>query len=183
MNTRFLNLNSIKKMKNIILIVFALFLSSTLFSQTKIDNDNYKFRLEFSKGWKSGNKVETDKKDVINYSFSKNDNKITSSITAFKFPSNRNLDDFVYTLEKDFNLNIPEKVNGFTGITGDVYEGKFADYKDNDNIERIYYYTTTKDSSGDYFCYMIRFITDVKYNKNDFINEVSVIANSFKVLL
>ncbi len=169
-------------MKNLIFLFSILFLTSVLSAQVKIDNDNYKFRIEFSKGWKSVSKVETDKKDVINYSFSKND-KFTAAIIAFKFPAQRNLDDFVYTLEKDFNLNIPEKISSFISVSGDVYEGKFADYKDNDNIEKIFYYTTTKDSSGEYFCYMVRFIADVKYKKTDFDTEVTTIINTFKVIL
>ena len=61
--------------------------------------------------------------------------------------------------------------------------GKSADYKDNDNIEKIYYFTTTKDSSGDYFCFMLRFIADVKYKKTDFDSEVTNIVNTFKVIL
>ncbi|MFZ4592587.1 MAG: hypothetical protein ACOYN6_16420 [Ignavibacteria bacterium] len=169
-------------MKKLILLVFVLFLASTLSAQVKIDNDSYKFRIEFSKGWKSNSKVETDKKDVINYSFSKN-NKFTAAIIAFKFPAQRNLDDFVYTLEKDFNLNIPEKTSSFTVVKGDVYEGKYADYKDNDNIEKIFFYTTTKDSAGEYFCYMVRFIADAKYNVNDFNSDITIITNTFKILL
>ncbi|MCX6158277.1 MAG: hypothetical protein WCK13_13335 [Ignavibacteriota bacterium] len=169
-------------MKNLILLLSILFLTSFLSAQVKIDNDTYKFRVEFTKGWKTVSKVETDKKDVINYSLSRND-KFTAAIIAFKFPAVRNIDDFVYTLEKDFNLNIPEKTNSFNAITGDVYVGKSADYKDNDNIEKIYYFTTTKDSSGDYFCFMLRFIADVKYKKTDFDSEVTNIVNTFKVIL
>jgi hypothetical protein len=168
-------------MKNILLAVLVLFLSSSLFAQVKIDNDNYKFRIEYSKGWKAGNKIETDKKDVINYSFSKNDNKMTSSIIAFKFSAPTNLDDFIYKLEKDFNLNIPERIGGYTTLSTDVYDGKSADYKDKDSYEKIYYYSTTKDSSGDYFCYMIRFIGDSKLKLNDFNTEVTNIANTFKI--
>jgi hypothetical protein len=172
-------------MKNILLLVFVLFLSSTLFSQINIDNDNYKFHIEFNKNWKAGNKVETDKKDVINYSFSKVTKKdtMTSAIIAFKFTAPTNIDDFIYKLEKDFNLNIPEKTNGYKNISGDVYEGKSADYKDTETIEKIYYYTTTKDIAGEYFCYMIRFIADSKYKLVDFNTEVTNIANTFKVKL
>lgn len=161
--------------------MLVLFLSSTLFAQVKIDNDNYKFRIEYSKGWKAGNKIETDKKDVINYSFSKNDNKMTSSIIAFKFSVTTNLDDFIYKLEKDFNLNIPERIGGYTSINNDLYGGKSADYKDKDSYEKIFYYTTTKDSYGDYFCYMIRFIGDSKLKPDDFNYEVTSIANTFKI--
>lgn len=169
-------------MNKLIFLLSILLLTSVLSAQVKIDNDNYKFRVEFTKGWKSISKIETDKKDVINYSFSKN-NKFTAAIIAFRFPAQRNLDDFVYTLEKDFNLNIPEKISSFTVVSGEIYESKYADYKDNDNIEKIYYYTTTKDSSGEYFCYMVRFIADLKYPKADFDSEVSGIVNTFKVIL
>lgn len=169
-------------MKNLILLLSVLFIASTLSAQIKIDNDSYKFRIEFGKGWKSSGKTETDKKDVINYSLTKND-KFTASVIAFKLNVPGKLDDFVYTLEKDFNLNIPEKTSGFNPITGDVYEGKFADYKDNENIEKIYYYVTTKDSSGEYYCYMVRFIADVKYKKTDFDSDINSIIGTFKVIL
>lgn len=170
-------------MKNILLAVFILFMSTALFSQVKVDNDNYKFQIDYSKGWKAGNKIETDKKDVVNYSFSKSDNKMTSAIIAFKFTAPTNIDDFIYKLEKDFNLNIPEKTNGYKNLNGDVYEGKSADYKDNESIEKIYYYSTTKDNSGEYYCYMIRFIGDTKLNQSDFITEVTNIADTFKIKL
>lgn len=156
-------------------------MSSALFAQVKIDNDNYKFHIEYSKGWKAGSKIETDKKDVINYSFSKTDNKMTSSIIAFKFTVTTNLDDFIYKLEKDFNLNIPEKIGGYTTLNTDVYDGKSAEYRDKDSYEKIFYYSTTKDSSGNYFCYMIRFIGDPKLKLDDFNYEVTSIANTFKI--
>ena len=170
-------------MKTILLFVFVLFINTTLFSQINIDNDNYKFHIEYNKNWKSGNKIETDKKDVINYSFSKVSKKdtMTSAFIAFKLNAQTNIDDFIYKLEKDFNLNIPEKTNGYKNINGDVYEGKSADYKDNETIEKIYYYSTTKDISGNYFCYMVRFIANTKYNQNDFNTEATNIANTFKI--
>ena len=84
-------------------------------------------------------------------------------------------------LKKILILNIPEKTSDYNIIKGDVYEGKSAEYKDKETIEKIYYYTTTKDSSGEYFCYMIRFIADFKLNQNDFNNEVSIIIGDFKI--
>ncbi len=166
-------------MKNIFFIILIFLFATNLFSQNKIDNSNYKFHIEFNKNWKAGNVVETNKKDVITYSFNKN--KIAATIIAFKFVSQRNLDDFIYTLEKDFNLNIPERTSDYSSLKGDVFEGKSAEYKDKETIEKIYYYTTTTDSSGEYFCYMIRFIGDFKLTQNDFNNEVSIIIGDFKI--
>lgn len=169
-------------MKNIVFLIIVLLMSSALFSQIKVENTTYKFQIDYSKGWKAGNKVETDKKDVINYSFTKSD-KMTSSIIAFRFTVQTNIDDLIYKLEKDFSLNIPEKTNGYKNLSGEVYEGKSAEYKDNETIEKIYFYTTTKDSAGEYYCYMIRFIADSKYNKTNFDTEVTNIAGTFKINL
>jgi hypothetical protein len=170
-------------MKNLIVTILIIFISMPLFAQNgkTISDNNYKFSITLTKNWTTRNSVETNKKDVITYSFDKNDGKITLSLIAFKFVTARNLDDFIYTLEKDFNLNIPEKTGGYTEINGDKYSGKSAEYKDSDSYEKIYYYATTEQNSGDYFCYMVRFIVDTKANMNDAKTDISTIADSFKI--
>ncbi|MCE1164588.1 MAG: hypothetical protein LWX07_04200 [Bacteroidetes bacterium] len=170
--------------KLLILLIMFISVTAVLAQNGKTVNDkNYKFSITLGDKWATRNTVETNKKDVITYSFDRSDGKLTLSLIAFKFAEARNLDDFVYTLEKDFNLNIPEKVGGYTDISGDNFKGKWADYRDNDSHERIYYYATTQDSSGDYFCYMLRFIADAKTNVNDIKAEVVSIADSFKIKL
>ncbi|MDD5362813.1 MAG: hypothetical protein PHN88_11815 [Ignavibacteria bacterium] len=170
-------------MKNFIITVLILFISTTIFAQSgKTTSDkNYNFSITVTKNWTMRNTVETNKKDVITYSFDKNDGKVTLSLIAFKFANARNLDDFIYTLEKDFNLNIPEKTGGYTELNGDKYTGKSGEYKDNDSYEKIYYYSTATDISGEYFCYMVRFIVDAKANLNDAKSDINTIADSFKI--
>ena len=172
-------------MKKILIILFAIFFVSSLQAQNgkTIEDSHYKFSITFANKWTSRNTVETNKKDVITYSFDKDNGKLTLSLIAFKFTEARNLDDFIYTLEKDFNLNIPEKISGYTDIKGEGFSGKYADYKDAESHERIYYYATSKDSSGEYFCYMLRFIADIKSNLGEAEKEASSIADSFKIKL
>lgn len=170
-------------MKNLLLLILSIFITNIISAQIKIDNENYKFHIEYSKDWVKGNTVETNKKDVITYSFSKINKKdtITSSIIAFKLPIKTDIDDFIYKLEKDLNLNIPERSGEYTILNEESFNGKSAKYKDTETSEIIYYYSTNKDDSGEYYCYMIRFITNLKYNINDFNFEVSNIINSFKI--
>ncbi len=170
-------------MKKLLILFVILFSAAAMMAQNgkTVTDNHYKFSINIPAKWTARSTVETNKKDVITYSFDRNDGKLTLSLIAFKFVEARNLDDFIYTLEKDFNLNIPEKVGGYTETNGENYKGKWADYKDNDSHERIYYYATTADSGGEYFCYMLRFIADAKTNVNDVKTEVVTIADSFKI--
>lgn len=172
-------------MKKLLILLVILFSVTSLMAQNgkTVTDTHYKFTITLPSKWTARNTVETNKKDVITYSFDRNDGKLILSLIAFKFTDARNLDDFIYTLEKDFNLNIPEKIGGYTEISGDNFKGKWADYKDSDSHERIYYYATTADSGGEYYCYMLRFIADTKTNVNDVKTEVVSIADSFKIKL
>lgn len=170
-------------MKNIIVLILSLFIANAVFAQIKIENENYKFQIDYSKDWVEGNKVETNNKDVVTYSLSRINKKdiITSSIIAFKLPVKTEIDDFVYKLEKDFVLNIPGIKGDYKILNGNSYNGKSAVYSDNETYEIIYYFTANKDVSGDYYCYMFRFISNLKYNQNDLNFEVTNIMNSFKI--
>lgn len=168
-------------MKYILILIAVLFVTP-VYSQIKVDNNSYKFHISFDNKWKEVSKVETDKKDVITYSFSKN-SKVAATIIAFKFVSPQKIDDLIYTLEKDFNLNIPERIGDYVKSDNESYESKSADYKDKDTYEKIYYYTTIKDNNGEFYSYMIRFIADNSYKHSDFEYDVSSIINSFKINL
>lgn len=164
----------------IILITIAFLFASNVFSQINVNNESYKFQISFDNKWSESSKVETDKKDVITYSFSKN-TKVAATIISFKFSTQQKIDDLIYTLEKDFNLNIPERAGNYSSNNSDVYESKSAEYKDKDTYEKIFYYTTIKDSNGEYFCYMVRFIADKTYKHSDFDFDVSFVMNTFKI--
>lgn len=169
-------------MKYFLILIAVLFITPALFSQVNVNNSSYKFQISFDNKWKEGSKVETDKKDVITYSYSKN-SKVAVTIIAFKFPSSQKIDDLIYTLEKDFNLNIPERLGDYVKSNSDTYESKSAEYKDKDTYEKIFYYSTTKDSNGEYYSYMVRFIAEKSYKKVDFDFDVSSIMNTFKINL
>ncbi len=170
-------------MKHLLTVIAILLFSTAIFAQVNIDNTGYKFSVNFGSGWKTGGTVETDKKDVITYSLNKN-NSIASTIIAFSFPSQKKLDDIIYTLEKDFNLNIPQRSGDYTTYSDESYESKSAEYKDKDTYEKIYFYSTLKpDGSGKYYSYMIRFIADNNYKRSDFDFQVSSIIGTFKINL
>jgi hypothetical protein len=169
-------------MKTILILILFIF-TTGLFAQSDlpVKDENYKFEITFPSGWKNRRMEETDKKDVINYSFERKDGKMAVSIIAFKIEKQKSLDDIIYTLEKDFSLSIPEKTSGYTDISGDNYTGKFAEYRDNDNYEQIYYLTTTINSGGMFYSYMVRFICDSKQNITDFKNELDRIYRTYKI--
>jgi len=169
-------------MKNIILIIFFVFVSN-LFAQSDlhVKDGNYKFEITFPSGWKNIRTEETDKKDVINYSFNSKDNKMAVSIIAFKIDVQKSIDDIIYTLEKDFSLSIPEKISGYTDISGEKFAGKSAEYKDNENHEIIYYITTKSESGGTYYSYMVRFICDSKLNFDAMKYDINKIYETFKI--
>lgn len=170
-------------MKLLLTYIFVLFFSANIFAQVDLDNSNYKFSVKFGSGWSNGNVVETDKKDVITYSLSKN-NSVASTIIAFSFTSPKKLDDIIYTLEKDFNLNIPQRSGDYSSNSGEGYESKSADYKDKDTYEKIYFYSTIKpDSNGKFYSYMVRFIADNTYKRSDFDAQVMTIMNTFSINL
>jgi len=169
-------------MKNLILIILLIFTSElSAQSDLYVKDDSYKFEIKFPSGWKNRRTEETDKKDVINYSFDRKDNKIAVSIIAFKIEKSKSIDDIIYTLEKDFSLSIPEKIGGYSEISGEKFTGKSAEYKDNASNEQIYYFTTKTDSGGMYFSYMIRFICDSKYKYEDLKYDINSIYETFKI--
>lgn len=170
-------------MKHLLTYIFVFLFCANIFAQADLDNSNYKFSIKYGSGWTSGNTVETDKKDVITYSLSKN-SSIASTIIAFSFTSPKKLDDIIYTLEKDFNLNIPQRTGDYSASSDANYEGKSAEYKDKDTYEKIYFYSTIKpDSNGKFYSYMVRFIADNTFKRSDFDAQVITIMNTFKINL
>jgi hypothetical protein len=169
-------------MKNLIIIIFLVF-TSGLFAQSDlhVKDDSYKFEITFPSGWKNRRTEETDKKDVINYSFDRKDNKIAVSIIAFKIEMPKSIDDIIYTLEKDFSLSIPEKIGGYSDVSGEKFTGKSAEYRDSESNEQIYYFTTKSSSDGMYFSYMVRFICDAKFKYEDLKYDINKIYETFKI--
>ncbi|MBM4159125.1 MAG: hypothetical protein FJ216_10175, partial [Ignavibacteria bacterium] len=114
------------------LIIILLF-SGFIYSQddvSVINDDEYKFTIAFPAGWKKLETKVIPEKGVINYSLQKNNNDNGLMILAFKLTEVKDIDDFIYVLEKDASLNLPQRSSEFKDIEYDDYDGKSALYKD-----------------------------------------------------
>lgn len=142
--------------------MFILVLAVSAYAQKKLEikDDNYKFSLILPDGWQKSKVEETNKKDVIYYTFDhKKDSTSQILILAFKLETVKDLDNFIYVLEKDASLNIPPKSGDYTSFDKGNYDGKFALYKDLQFTELVYYYRTKNAESTDNHAYMLRFIS------------------------
>jgi hypothetical protein len=160
--------------------ISILFITSLTYGQSGIDiNDvNYKFKLTLSSDWKERQLEETPKKDAISYSFDKNDGKIAIMLLAFKVNEVKNLNDFIYTLEKDLTLNIPKKDGDYTDFDSGNFDGRSAKYKDSEFTEIIYYYRS-KLIDAENYTYLLRFITPTSNFNSGVEEEIKKIAGNF----
>ena len=98
------------------LVIFS-FLTPVLLTQSgngKLINDaSFRFSFTIPFDWDMKDLKQTADKDGISYSFEKKDKKLTLMVLAFKLSSVKNIDDFIYNLEKDISLNIPPKSGDF----------------------------------------------------------------------
>jgi hypothetical protein len=162
---------------------FALFFtaSGTLYSDDRVINDfTYRFTITLPSEWDSKDLKETTDKDGISYSFEKKDKKMTLMILAFKLTSVKNLDDFIYNLEKDISLNIPTKSGDYNEKDFGTYDMKSGVYKDNNFYEQIYYYRSKLPDAPNNYVYMVRFITTPIEANSDTEAKISSIVESFK---
>lgn len=169
-------------MRNIFILLIILITQLT-FAQKKLDitDDNYKFSISLPDGWLKPKVEETNKKDVISYSFDhKKDSTVQILILAFKIESVKDLDNFIYVLEKDATLNIPPKNGDYTPFDKGDYDGKMAFYKDLQFSELIYYYRTKRTETKENYAYMLRFISTSYNPKVE--KQFKDIADDFKVL-
>jgi hypothetical protein len=124
-------------------------------------------------------KIETQEKDGISYSFNRDDKKCAIMLLAFKLTAVKNLDDFVYNMEKDANLNIPKKTTDYSSSDAGAFDYKSAVYQDAQYTENIYYFRTKLPDAPNNFVYMLRFITTTNYISDDLDKQIKKIADSF----
>ncbi|HMQ80174.1 MAG TPA: hypothetical protein PKE39_07355 [Ignavibacteria bacterium] len=147
------------------LLILLFIFSAKGFSQTEekiVDDFIYKFTFKMPAGWEMKDMKETTDKDAISYSFESPDKKMTIMLLAFKLNSVKNIDDFIYNLEKDISLNIPSKSGDYSEQDFGKYDMKNAHYKDNKFDEMIYYFRTKLPDAPNNYVYMLRFITEAK---------------------
>ncbi|HMS65447.1 MAG TPA: hypothetical protein PKD83_09370 [Ignavibacteria bacterium] len=168
----------------VITFISILFYSFSLSAQSDIEiNDvNYKFKFSLPSGWNQKNAEETPKNDAISYSFDRKDGKMGIMLLAFKVSEVKNLNDFVYTLEKDLTLNIPKIDGDYTDFDSGNYDGKTARYKDTEFTEVIYFYRT-KIIDGANYTYLLRFIMPSTFYNSTIESEIKGIAEKFALVL
>jgi hypothetical protein len=164
--------------------ISILFISSIVLGQSgvNINDANFKFKFSLPSYWKERQVEETAKKDAISYSFDKSDGKVAIMLLAFKVNEVKNLNDFIYTLEKDLTLNIPKREGEYSNFDQGNYDGKNAKYKDSEFTEVIYYYRS-KIIDGENFTYLLRFITLSSNYTPAVENEIKKIAGNFSPVL
>ncbi|MFZ1322602.1 MAG: hypothetical protein WAT71_13680 [Ignavibacteria bacterium] len=168
-------------MKTLSILALIIFIfSGNVFSQDKININNvdYKFKFNLPEGWTERKVEETNKNDAISYTFDRDDGKIAIMLLAFKVNEVKNLDDFVYTLEKDLTLNIPKKDGSYNDFDSGNYDGKSCIYKDSEFTEILYYYRT-KIAEGNNYTYLLRFIVPSSRYHSEIDAEIRKLAEKF----
>ncbi len=168
-----------------LLLFTALFMSgsSVLRAQSDdgklIDDVNFRFSFRLPADWEMKDLKQTTDKDGISYSFEKKDKKMAMMILAFKLSSVKNIDDFIYNLEKDISLNIPPKSGDYSEADSVNYDMKSAVYKDNKFYESIYYFRTKLPDAPNNYVYMVRFIMNSTDANSDTETQIKKIATTF----
>jgi len=144
-----------------------------------ITDNNFKFTFKLPEEWDSKDIKETKDKDGISYSFERKDKKMTIMLLAFKLSSVKNIDDFIYNMEKDISLNIPPKYGDYSEQDFGKYDMKSATYKDDRFEESIYYFRTKLPDASNNFVYMLRFITEAKDYNSSAESLIKLIASGF----
>lgn len=177
-------------MKYILLILTALIITSSAFSGDKhsayirsndkeITDESFKFTFVLPDEWQKNDMKLTSDNDAISYSFERKDKKCAIMLLAFKLTTVKNLEDFIYTMEKDISLNIPQREGDYSGTDSGTFDGKSAVYKDAQYKEFIYYYRTKLPDAPYNYVYMMRFITTHTNLTTEIENQIKKISGSF----
>jgi hypothetical protein len=162
-------------------VVLSFVLTKSIYSGDRVVNDiTFKFTITMPQEWDSKDLKETTDKDGISYSFERKDKKMTMMLLAFKLTSVKNLEDFIYNMEKDITLNIPPKSGDYDAKDFGKYDMKSGVYKDNNFYEQIYYYRTKMPDATNNYVYMVRFITTPLEANNETEAKIKAIIDTFK---
>jgi len=161
------------------LLFFAFCFQITHSQDNIIEDKNFRFKFMLSANWDKKDSKETKDKDGISYTFERKDKKMAIMLLAFKLSSVKNLDDFIYNMEKDISLNIPSKSGDYTEQDFGKYDMKSATYKDAKFQEVIYYFRTKLPDATNNYVYMLRFITEIKDYSPDIESIIKIIAGTF----
>lgn len=177
-------------MKNLLFFLIASLIFGTIYSGDKnspvsisgdkeITDETFRFTFLLPYDWKQTDMKFTADHDAISYSFERIDKKCAIMLLAFKLTTVKNLEDFIYTMEKDISLNIPQREGDYTPSDAETFDGKSAKYKDAQYTEYIYFYRTKLIDAPYNYVYMMRFITTNLNFNTDLENQIKKISNSF----
>ena len=169
------------KVKKLLLVIAGLLvLTQAGNAQKTLDDNDYKFSIFLTSDWTKTKEEETSKKNAISYSFNNIDQENSLMIMAFKVNGVKDIDDLIYNVEKDVNLDIPSKSGDYNYNDYGDYDRKEALYKDNEVVETVYYFTTKNDGTQNY-AYVVRFITLSSAYNNTVAKEIDEIIKTFKI--
>lgn len=160
-------------------LIFALSFNIRAADDREITDENFRFTFLLPGDWTKIDSKLTNDQDAISYSFERKDKKCTIMLLAFKLESVKNLEDFIYTMEKDISLNIPKRQGDYTGFDSGTFDGKSAVYKDVQFVENIFFYRTKLPDAPYNYVYMLRFITTNSNLNTDLQNQIKKISDSF----
>lgn len=154
------------------------FYSNVLLDDREIRDDAFKFAFLLPSDWKKIDSKITKDNNGISYSF-KRDTVCSIMLLAIRSEQITNLEDFIYTTEKDASLNIPKRNGDYVILDNENYDSKSATYKDAIDVEHIYYFRTKLPDAPYNYVYMLRFITR-NWNMNDDLDyQIKKISGSF----
>jgi len=145
----------------------------------EITDETFRFTFLLPDDWQKTDMKLTADNDAISYSFERKDKKCAIMLLAFKLTTVKNLEDFIYTMEKDISLNIPQRDGDYTAVDSETFDGKSAMYKDTQYREYIYFFRTKLPDAPFNYVYMMRFITTHANINTELENQIKKISNSF----
>jgi hypothetical protein len=169
--------------KKLLLFVIAgvIWTGSNAYSQSTVEDKDFKFSIFLTSDWAQTKVEKTSKNDAISYSYDNLDGNNALMILAFKVNGVKDLDDLIYNVEKDMNLDIPKREGDLNYDDYGSYERKKGMYQDSEFTETIYYFTTKNDGIQNY-AYIVRFITVASAYNDNIAKKIDEIARSFKPL-
>lgn len=158
------------KLLNLLIFLFNTLLATITFAQVnQIQDTLIGFQLNFPNGWTLKSTEHTDAYDLVSYRMiNHSDTNISCLVLAFKGTfDDVKFDQFIYKLEYDANLIIPEKISDYEYFSDSNFDFKRAAYMSKEtNDGDIIYYLRTKNNDRANLALMIRFALkkyDTKY--------------------
>lgn len=169
--------------KKLLLFVIAgvILAGSNVRAQSTVEDKEFNFSIFLTSDWTKTKVEKTSKNDAVSYSFDNLDGNNALMILAFKVNGKKEIDDLIYNVEKDMNLDIPQRSGDYNYDDYGSYERKKASYKDEEFVETVYYFTTENEGMENY-AYVVRFITVASVYNDDASKKIDEIARSFKPL-